>query len=202
MISVKGIIYTTESIPIGVNDVGYIFRIEKQPRKGEDKDWGHAGCILPNGQVVAYGFTPAALVNASSLQGKMEKGLQAKCRFDYQLPAKYTVVETAINSDYESQVLIITTDSFTASQFRRYWINEPGSYNKIFRNCSSVCYQAFLKSNLIKQAWLPIITPRRLYDLLLETCQSRRYKYIEKIGFVGIEPASESCNKLIIAKRK
>ena len=56
MLFVKGKSYKTESISIGDNQVGYIYRWRQAPRSGEKEDCGHSGCILPKGGMVGFGF--------------------------------------------------------------------------------------------------------------------------------------------------
>lgn len=199
---VRGEFYEVETIPIERHHVGYLFRVEKEIREGEEKDWGHAGCILPYGRVVAFGYPSSAMLEANALQAKFEKGLQGIVCFDDQLPEKYTVVEKAIRSGYQSLLIIIETDLHSATVFNDFWSQSPGKYNQYTRNCSTVCYNAFRAANLIDSAWIPIITPRRLFDMILKTCQRRNIRNYQKNGFVGFKSLGDGRNSLMIARKK
>ncbi len=157
MLVVKGKTYKTESIIIREIDVGYIFRIEKQPRLGDEKDWGHAGCILPLGQIVAYGYPPTALLEANSFQGKVEKGLAAKYKVDHELPDQYTVVETAIKCGYESQVIIITTDHIVLQFFKIFGKKNQAPTIKLFAIVLPFVIRLFENLNLFLILSYPLL---------------------------------------------
>lgn len=200
--------YEVEVITIGENQVGFIYA-SRQTAKSEPQwmpeacssgNLGHATCILPNGHLVSFGYDrDAAVKNSSRFQQKFEIGLPGQIAFNGVMGSRYSQYEFAIKGKIRSSVLIIDASPHQVLKFSDYWKNEAGTFTKFSRNCSTFSYQAFRSADLVSFSMTPIMTPKILYDLLLETCKRRQMKFIEKTGFMGVKAATQEKNNLLIA---
>ncbi len=202
MLIVNGMMFQQESIPVEGYHVGYIYRWRQSPRYGEKEDCGHSGCILPHGQLVGFGYDPEeALLNGSNMQQKLEKGLRGRLCFNEELPPRYTEIKRAIATNTQSSFLLIEANSYQISLFKSYWTHILGNYNHYTRNCSTVCYEALRSAELVKFSFIPIITPKNLYHLLLDTCHERNLKFLERTGYLGIEQKGQNKWNLNVARK-
>lgn len=203
-----GKFYEIEVIPIGENQVGFIHA--SRPNAKSEPQWmpeacssgnlGHATCILPNGHLVSFGYDHGASVkNSNFLQRKLEIGLPGQIAYNGVMGSRYSQHEFAIKGKIRSSVLIIDASPHQVIKFSDYWKNEAGTFTKFSRNCSTFSYQAFRSADLVRFSMTPIMTPKILYDLLLETCKRRQLKVIEKTGFMGVKAATQEKNDLLIA---
>lgn len=203
----KGKQYDTEIISIGENQVGFVYGwrptassgFRLMPEACSRENLGHASCILPKGQLVGFGFDRAeVLLNSSYLQEKLEIGLPGQIAYNGEMGKRYTDCELAIKFNIHSSVLIIDALPYQVTKFKNFWKNDPGTFTKVSRNCSTFSYKAFRSADLVSFTLTPIMTPKILYGLILDTCKSRNIKCIEKTGFLGIEFISNDNNNLII----
>lgn len=200
--------YEVETISIGEYQVGFIHasRLNANsepkwmPEACSSRNLGHATCILPNGQLVSFGYDrDAAEKNSNYLQQKFEIGLPGQIAYNGVMGKRYSDYEFAIKGKIRSSVLIIEALPHQVLKFSNCWKNEAGTFTKVSRNCSTFSYQAFRSADLVSFAMTPIMTPKILYDLLLDTCKRRQMKFIEKTGFIGVKTVSQEKNNLLIA---
>jgi len=202
--------YTEQRFPVGENTIGYIIRGRSDPRNPNlepIEESYHADCLLPDGDLVGYVFDNDSYNDAKRIRQKMRKGFDGAIAFDDQQPSYYKDVMRAIKYRIMSSILVIQADPIQVRDFVAYWrllqINIP-TYNRAFKNCSTLCYQAFKSVGLLRSL-MPPITPKRLYNALLhEFSRKPRYKLIKSTGYFGVEKGERNRTQshIVISKLK
>lgn len=172
--------------------VGYILRgkpIRYFDKVLPEEDPIHSDCILPGGHITGYvygdGFQDASYLARAKL-----KCLDGKISFDQENEQHYWDVEFAKEVKVLSTFLLISVQRYQAKLFADYWHrlqeNAP-NYNRVFNNCSTLCYEGFKSAGILKGLFHPV-TPLRLYHALIKKYSTEpNANLVTKMGFFGID---------------
>ena len=188
----------TEKFSVGESYVGYIIR-GRPLRLNPDKvppldDARHADCILPGAKIAGFCYGDE-YYDASKLRQATLKGLDGSVVIGEEAPEYYRNSEKARAMQLHSTFLLFKAPSHQAQALTNFWMqaksNTP-SYNRVWKNCSSVCYQAFvsaglLSSGMIHRVSYSVMTPKRLYQILLEKYSQPDTNLIVRTGYFGCE---------------
>lgn len=136
--------------------VGYILRGKPIRYFGKvfpEEDPIHADCILPGGHITGYAYGDNSFNNASRLSQEKLKCLDGKVAFDQENDFHYWNIDEAKKRGILSTFLLINVQLFQARAFTDYWYdlhNHTPKYNRLFKNCSTLCYEAFRKAGILK----------------------------------------------------
>lgn len=202
-----------EEFFVGSNCVGYIVRGRPLKLNSEKmlplEDPIHADCILPYGHIAGYAYEDNSYYEANSLNQRKLKGLEGEIRFNEEMNKHYWNVEYAAKLQVLSTFVLFSVQPFQAKTFENYWNNlreKPPNYNRYLNNCSTLCYEAFVKAGILEEGIFSgllnlVMTPSRLYQVLIEKYSKSEAKLVTKTGYFGIKSDQKSHgNKIIITK--
>lgn len=172
--------------------VGFILRgkpIRYFDKVLPEEDPIHTDCILPEGHIAGYAFCEDDFENSGRCARSTLKYIDGKISLDQEIYKYYWDTESAKKRGVLSTFLLISVQRRQARAFSDYWYKlreRAPSYNRIFKNCSTLCYEGFKSAEILQGIFHPI-TPLRLYHALIKKYSSEpNANLITKTGYFGI----------------
>ncbi len=116
----------------------------------------------------------------------------------------YWNMESAKNYKILSTFLLFEVQSQQARSFTDFWNklrDKPPNYNRVLKNCSTLCYEAYVKAGILEEGvfsalWNSVMTPSRLYQALIERYSKTGANLVTRTGYFGIDQNRKEINIL------
>lgn len=195
----------TKEIIVGKRHVGCVMRgrplrLREKKVLPEDNPI-HIDCILPKGHLIGYEFDEEAFYAGGYIVQEKLKKLDGRICSDESVPRHYRLVNEAKKFKILSTLILLEVSYPQAIKFTNYWekvVQEPPRYNSCFKNCATLCYEAFREAGLIRRL-LPPLKPQKIYHALhSQHAEDPNVQFITSTGYFGLEKNRMGDHKIIL----